>query len=228
MNLVRISFVSIIIVLWAAAAFAAPGIAVEQPTFDFGQVRQGKKVVHVFTIKNKGDAPLAIKKITPSCGCTGVSSSSSVILPGKSGKITATFDSTNYPGPAHKTIAVVTNDPKVSSVTLLLKGTVIAEIQITPMELNLGAIRGNETKKAVLTVVNNGNKLLDLTAVKTPVAHIVAVADKKHLPPGQSTTIVVSITPPRGDRMVSGYVSIPTGNPAKPEILLPVYGSVVY
>ena len=227
MNLVRISFVSIILVLWAAAAFAVPEITVEQPTFDFGQVRQGKKVVHVFTIKNKGNADLAIKKITSSCGCTGVSSSSSVIHPGKSGKITATFDSTKFTGPVHKTIAVATNDPKVSSVTLALKGTVIAELQITPLELDLGAIRGNETKKVVLTVVNNGNKPLDLTAVKTPVAHIVAVADKKQLPPGQSATIAVSITPPRGDRMVSGYVSIPTGNPANPEILVPVFGSVV-
>ena len=228
MNLVRISFVSIIFVVWAAAAFAAPGIAVEQPTFDFGQVRQGKKVVHVFSIKNKGNADLDIKKITSSCGCTAVSSSSKVVHPGKSGKITATFDSTKFSGPVHKSIAVVTNDPKVSSVTLALKGTVIADLQITPLELDLGAIRDNETKKVVLTVVNNGNKPLDLTAVKTPVAHIVAVADKKQLTPGQSATIAVSITPRRGDRVVSGFVSIPTGNPDKPETLVPVYGSVVY
>jgi hypothetical protein len=228
MNLVRILFVSIIIVLWAAAVFAIPEIAVVQPIFDFGSIGQGKKVVHVFTIKNKGDLPLAIKKITPSCGCTAVSSSASVILPGKSGEIKATFDSTNFAGPVHKTITVKTNDPKVSFVTLTIQGTVITEIQITPMELNLGAIRGNETKKVLLSVVNNGNKPLDLTAVKTPVAHIVAVADKKQLLPGQSATIHVTITPHSGDRMVSGFVSIPTGNPAKPETLVPVYGSVVY
>jgi len=227
MKFFRIPLAAIIFVAWAAAAYAAPQIAVDRPVYDFGSIHQGKKVVHVFTIRNKGDAPLSIKEIKPSCGCTAVTSSLSVIPPGKSGTIQATFDSTQYSGTVHKTIAVHTDDPKVSSTTLTLKGTIAENIQIKPAELDIGKIKGNETKKAVLAVVNKGSKPLNLTALRSPVSQIVAAADKKELAPGESTTIQVSITPRRGDRMVSGFIAIPTGNPEKPELLVPVYGSVV-
>ena len=42
----------------------APEISPVEPLFDFGQVRQGEKVEHVFQIRNTGTAELVIKKAT--------------------------------------------------------------------------------------------------------------------------------------------------------------------
>ena len=44
----------------------APKISPVEPLFDFGEVRQGEKVEHVFQIRNAGTTDLIIKKATGS------------------------------------------------------------------------------------------------------------------------------------------------------------------
>lgn len=227
MKLTHLPVVLIISLAPAATALAAPETAVDRPTYDFGSISQGKKVEHTFIIRNKGDAPLIIKKVRPSCGCTAVTTSASVIAPGGSGEIRATFDSAHYAGALQKTVAVDTNDPKVPSSTLNLKGTVIEEIGITPKQLNLGQVKIGATQKSSITIANKGNKPLRLAAVKSTLPQIAAVAEKRLLKPGESGTVLISITPRKGDRLLSGYISITTDSPAKPEIQVPVYGSPV-
>jgi len=217
----------IICLTQAAAAIAAPQIAVDRPIYDFGSISQGAKVEHTFVIRNKGDAALTIKSVRPSCGCTAATTSASVIAPGKTGEIKASFNSANYSGAVNKTVTVDSNDAKAPSSILNLKGTVIENIQITPKQLNLGQVKIDATKKATVTVSNRGSKPLNLTTVKSTLPQIAATADKKLLKPGESGTLQVSITPRKGDRLLSGYLSIMTDNPAKPEITVPVYGSPV-
>jgi len=217
----------IICLTQAAAAIAAPQIAVDRPIYDFGSISQGAKVEHTFVIRNKGDAALTIKSVRPSCGCTAATTSASVIAPGKTGEIKASFNSANYYGAVNKTVTVDSTDAKAPSSILNLKGTVIENIQITPKQLNLGQVKIDATKKATVTVSNRGSKPLNLTTVKSTLPQIAATADKKLLKPGESGTLQVSITPRKGDRLLSGYLSIMTDNPAKPEITVPVYGSPV-
>ena len=45
---------------------AAPKISSDEPLFDFGEVRQGEKVEHVFQIRNTGAADLVVTKATAS------------------------------------------------------------------------------------------------------------------------------------------------------------------
>ena len=217
----------IISLFWVTAATAAPELALDHPTFDFGSINQGKKVQHVFTFSNKGDVPLTIKSIKPSCGCTAVSSSASVIPPGKKGHIKATFDSANFGGSIKKTISVDTNDPHAPSQTLTLTGKVIEMIEITPKQLSLGQIRVNDTRKTVITIGNNGSKPLKITALKTPIPQIVATIDKNLLNPQESASITLSITPRSGDRILSSYLVIKTDSPVKSDIMVPIFGSVI-
>ncbi len=227
MKLTLTTLMTIIILAVPTGAFAAPEISVDRPVYDFGSISQGKKVEHVFIIRNKGNTPLTIKSVRPSCGCTAITTSASVIAPGKSGEIKASFNSANYSGTVNKTVTIDSNDPKVPSSILNLKGTVIEEIQITPKQLNLGQVKIDATKKSTVTVSNRGSKPLKLTAVKSTLPQIAPAAEKKLLKPGESTTILVSITPRKGDRLLSGYISIMTDSPAKPELTVPVYGSPV-
>ncbi len=48
----------------AASADAAkvPKIASAQPTFNFGKIKQGKTVEHIFKLKNEGKADLIIER----------------------------------------------------------------------------------------------------------------------------------------------------------------------
>ena len=226
MNFNLIFAVFALLALWAGPVAASPEIAVAKPTYDFGSITQGKKVEHQFVITNKGDSPLTIKSVRPSCGCTAVSTTTSVILPGKSGGIKASFNSANYAGTIHKTISVDTNDPKSPTTVLNLTGSVVEEIQINPKQLNVGQLRVNETSRSVIVITNMGSKRLKLTSVKSPLTQLAAVAEKKLLQPGESSKISVSIIPRSGDRLLSGYLAITTDNPARPEIQIPVYGSL--
>ena len=46
-------------------------IASEQLVFNFGTIAESDGMAsHVFKVKNEGDAPLVITRITASCGCT--------------------------------------------------------------------------------------------------------------------------------------------------------------
>jgi hypothetical protein len=227
MKLSRISLTGIISLFWVTAAAAAPEIAIDQSAFNFGSIHQGKKVEHLFIIKNKGDAPLTIKSVRPSCGCTAASITTSVISPGKTGGIKASFDSSKFAGAIQKTVAVDTNDPKAPTSTLTLTGTVVEDIQINPQQLNLGQVKVNETIRTAIVITNLGSKQLKLTAVKSSLPQIVAAADKKLLNQGESSRISVFASPRSGDRLLSGYLAITTDNPAKTEIMVPVYGSPI-
>lgn len=90
---------------------------------EFGTIKQGDIIKYDFNFKNSGDAPLVIKKVDVSCGCTFPSYPFMPIEPGKSGTIGITYDSKNKMGRQKPTITVVTNG-RPSTVKLNLEGTV--------------------------------------------------------------------------------------------------------
>lgn len=213
------------ILLLTGPAFAAPVIRVERPVHNFGTITQGNKLDHTFVIRNSGDSPLKIANIRPACGCTAANATVPLVSPGKSSEVKVTFNSANFFGNVSKTIAVETNDPKTPVFTLTLTGNVVEEVAVNPKQLNLGQIKTGNTKSVSLTMENRGTKTIRLISVKSPMPQVVIKTGKNILKAGESTTITVNITPRTEDKMLSGYLSIITDNPAKPEIMVPVYGS---
>lgn len=222
----RSSLVAGIVLLTAFAAHATPKIAADKQIFDFGSIPQGKKLTHAFIIRNAGDAPLTIEQVTTSCGCTAAASSQRTLPPGATSEIKATFDSTNFRGSVHKTVQVRSNDPKTPVYIFTLQGTVIEQIVVAPLQLNAGTVKAGGRHELTITLENHGDKVLNINAVKSPSPQIQATIKKSRLKPGESTTIKVSISPRNEDRLVSGYLTISTDNPAKPEITVPVFASV--
>jgi hypothetical protein len=95
--------------------------------YDFGDVKEADgPVTHVFKVKNSGDAPLVITKVTASCGCTTPDWTKEPIAPGKTGEVKATFDVNGRVGPFTKTISVFSNGSSGSYV-LTIKGNVIGK-----------------------------------------------------------------------------------------------------
>ena len=73
-------------------------VAVEGTTFDFGDIYQGTKVIHVLTLKNNGADTLVVKETRASCGCTATMLKNKVIPPNKTEKMTITFDPKSFYG----------------------------------------------------------------------------------------------------------------------------------
>ncbi len=99
-------------------------LALSEPDFDFGKIKKGDKVEHVYEVTNTGKNPLIISSVVPTCGCTVPEFTKDPIMPGQKGKVTLKFDSTNFQGIVHKTAQLYAN---VSQVPIELKFT--ADIQ---------------------------------------------------------------------------------------------------
>jgi hypothetical protein len=58
-----LAFTAMLVMLWAAAATATPGVVLPELKYEFDPVVDGTQVTHDFAIKNTGDGPLAITQV---------------------------------------------------------------------------------------------------------------------------------------------------------------------
>jgi hypothetical protein len=105
----------------------APQISFKEMNKDFGKVKEGETINHEFLFTNTGQSDLIIRKIKASCGCTTVNPKVTVIKPGQSSSLSASFRTSGFTGRQSKSITVITNDPKSPTLMLRLSGTVEAE-----------------------------------------------------------------------------------------------------
>ena len=98
-------------------------IKFEELVHKYGTIKTGDKVSHQFKFKNTGNAPLVIKSVDVSCGCTFPSYPFLPIEPGKEGAIDVTFDSAHKVGRQKPTVTVVTNG-RPRTIKLNLEGFV--------------------------------------------------------------------------------------------------------
>ncbi len=98
-----------------------------ETTYDFGTVKDGEKVKHVYKFKNTGKEPLIISDAKGSCGCTVPDWPREPIAPGKTGEIKVEFDSKNKGteegSPQAKKVTITSNTDPVQSF-LNIKGIV--------------------------------------------------------------------------------------------------------
>lgn len=155
----------------------------EQTVHDFGNIKEvNGPVSYEFVFVNRGNAPILIKNVESSCGCTSPLWSKQPVLPGKTGFIKATFDPTDRPSYFDKTITVFSN-AKPAVVELKIKGNVEARARTVlddfPYELPSGLrlpldhismmkVKKGEVKKLSIGVYNNSGKEAVVSFVKLP------------------------------------------------------------
>ena len=98
-------------------------IEFENPVFEFGTVKEGAVVDHVFKFKNTGKAPVILAQVSASCGCTTPDYTKDPILPGKEGEIKVSFNSQGQVGLQQKIVTIASN-AETPAMTVQLKGTV--------------------------------------------------------------------------------------------------------
>ena len=103
----------------------AAAIDWDHTTYEFGQIPQNVPAKATFTLTNKGDKPLILKEVKPTCGCTVAAYDQDPILPGESTEITTTYNAKKE-GSFQKRIKVLTNQSD-DYIPLTLKGEVVKE-----------------------------------------------------------------------------------------------------
>ena len=137
MKIIKISMLALVLGLMSFSAIApvqsltskvktestASTIVWKAETIDVGEIPQGTPKAIVYEFKNTGKATVVITNVQGSCGCTATDYTKEPILPGKSAKVTATYNAANKGG-FTKTVTVTTSAEATPKI-LTLKGTVI-------------------------------------------------------------------------------------------------------
>ena len=91
---------------------------------DYGTIKRGSDRVRTLVIKNEGDAPLIIKGVGSSCGCTVPTKPKKPIMPGKQDTIKIAYDTYRL-GKISKSITIRSNSSTGSIKVVRIKGKVI-------------------------------------------------------------------------------------------------------
>ena len=199
-----------------AAPKPAPKIVCDEPTFNFGEMDNSLDVEHIFTVRNEGNLTLEIARVKPSCGCTVVNTSQTSVPPGESTEIKARLSLRGRMGPQHKTIFVESNDPATPNMTLLLEGTAISELQVTPSQVFFGRITSDSTVTGIVDVIIQGTNVVKITKLESSIPQFGVtnyLADD-----GKSFKISIATAPPLERGTLRGNVHLETDHPKYPAI----------
>ncbi|MGE5809957.1 MAG: DUF1573 domain-containing protein [Ignavibacteria bacterium] len=105
-----------------------PKIYFNESEHDFGTIKEGKVVDYLFKFSNKGDAPLKIKNVKTSCGCTAALVSSKTIEPGNEGTLRIELNTKDRSGKMSRSITISSNDPAEPNKVLLISAEIKKEI----------------------------------------------------------------------------------------------------
>jgi len=112
-------FISITMFSFAQNLVDVARIEIDRSEFDFGELLQGEKKSHVFSVKNTGNVPLIITDVHTQCGCTAVSFPENPIMPGDLAELVIQYDSTGKLGIQRKVVTIISNAPEEVKIRIL-------------------------------------------------------------------------------------------------------------
>jgi hypothetical protein len=222
-NMRRIGFLLLCFIWGFSPAYSQGGIDFNETTHDFGTIgNKDGRVTFDFILTNNTEVPLLINEAVASCGCTVPTWTKEPILPGKTGKVTATFNPTSQSiAPFEKRITIYTSKEQMPLV-VKIKGVVVegnldkketetvkeAVKKSTPEEeypmvigniyrlkskdLNFGQLEPGEEKTIRLEVFNNSDKAVKQKPNEAP-NYLKVVLSSAEIPARSAATIDVTI-----------------------------------
>jgi hypothetical protein len=116
----------------SVAATTQASLVFEKTELDLKPDMGAPTAVAVFKYENKGDAPIHIKAVKPSCGCTTAALAKNDVAPGEKGEITATLSIGDRTGLQVKSVTVETDDPKAPQTVLTFRATIATLLELQP------------------------------------------------------------------------------------------------
>lgn len=212
----------------------APRVNFKEDSWDFGKVDQGNVLTHVFSFTNEGDAPLVIKSVRTSCGCTAAVVSEKKIAPGKSGKIEVTLNTRGFEGRLNKYVFLETDDPQQSQVQL----TVIATINVPPRpridldhySMDVGLVLDTEEIQTKAKIKNRGQLELSMECSHKDAVFFnrgKEVSFPLKIPAGKEAEIEIRLSPRPRKGLMREYILVKSNDPHRQSLSLYISGYVI-
>jgi len=229
-----LGFILLVSTAGLMAAAKSPSLKFNEIKWDFGQIKQGKVLTHVFKFENKGDAPLLIHNVRTSCGCAAALISSREIAPGKNGEIKVTFNTKGYEGRQTKFVYVDSNDPQESKKQLVVSASIDVpprpRIDVDRYSIELGLLLESEEIETLSRITNTGE--LELTVEMSNRNATFFKGKKEFSSPlkiaaGKEVEVLMKIKPRKTQGLIREYVLLKTNDPQRPNLSLYVSGYIV-
>ena len=205
-------------------ALAVPVVETEVRDYNFGEVSQGDKVSYTFRFRNGGDELLEISSVHSSCGCTAALLSSKRILPGDTGEVKATFDSSRFRGTVTKSITLKTNAPAQQQVVFRLMGTVRELLSLSNPHVSWLWRQADQEQASVVRITNHSKEPITLQSPQVTHQALTAELDRRVLNPEESATLSLRGQLPKGEKRLNAYVLIKTDFKPMPQLRIAVSG----
>ena len=201
------------------AAEEAPRAVFPVKNHDFGTVRQGEKLVHAFTVRNEGSAPLPIDRADLDVSGLTVRLPR-VVPPGGESRITLEWDTGRVKGEIEAQIVVHLDDPAEPRVTLVLKALVKPPIEILPYAAAFFSVYEGEAAVRTIQVINNEERPLQVTRLEPDGRHFAATL--KTLQPGKVYEVLVKVPPDTSPGRYMEAVYLNTDHPVRPRLKIAI------
>ncbi|MFQ6082189.1 MAG: DUF1573 domain-containing protein [Candidatus Aminicenantia bacterium] len=211
-----------------------PRIKFSKESWDFGKIKQGEIVTHIFEFENKGESELIIEKVSTSCGCTAALISNKKLLPGEKGEIKATFNSRGFQGKIIKYIIIHSNDPNDSAKQLRIMAEVLVpprpKILLIPSYADVGVFLNKDEITHHQKIKNNGELELVITNILAYSKDInFFLGEKKisfpmKIAAGKEKEIEIKLNPKNKKGVIREYIQIRSNDPNRPSTSLYLTG----
>lgn len=148
------------------AQASEPGIVFDRTHHDFGRIPDYKVVSHRYIVTNRGSAPLRIKEVRPSCGCSVPSVGKHLLEPGESTFIEVQFNPSGMAGSIHKSLAVISDDPENPNTLLTFEAGVFREIIPSTSVVYFHKVSRNASMSATIRLESGNGKPVNLTEIQ--------------------------------------------------------------
>lgn len=226
------------IALFTSIGFAqliGPKLVLQQSEYDFGDIKQGEKVSHVFVLTNRGGDLLKINSVRPSCGCTAAMPEKNELSPGESTNLTVTFNSTGRMGKQKKLVRIDTNDPENYEAVLTITANVklpdeangkYPVINFHETQHDFGKVTEGKVVEYTFEFENSGTAELKIKDIKTSCGCTAALVSSELLEPGEKGTLKVELDTSNRKGRMSRTVTINSNDPNDPNKVLTVFAQV--
>ena len=236
----KFSFFLLIGALYTQLSLSQSVMTFTKDTHEFGNVEEGVQATHEFEFTNTGKAPVIISNVSASCGCTTPFWTKEPVLPGKKGKITASYNSSGRPGAFHKTITITSNAEPATQV-LTIKGAVVPKtdkvatpeqvassptLQLDKNTHNFGKLEKGQTVKTTFIVHNTGKSNLQIERLTSACACVNYTVSKSSIAPGEKANLELTYSPENLNQQ-NEVVMLTSNDLKKPAIELVLQAQVV-
>ncbi len=219
------------------AQMISPKMVVQPMKYDFGNIVQGEKVSHIFTITNTGGAELDILNVHASCGCTAVKPEKNKLAPNESTQLNVEFNSAYKSGKQIKYVYIESNDPENRQLKIQFDGNVVdkkdSEVVSTVPKIffpisehDFGKVKEGKAVDYTFKLINRGKGLLEIKSVNTSCGCTAAILSDKNIEPGKEGTIKVEFDTKNRSGEVTRTIAVTSNDPEEPNKILIIKADV--